>query len=460
MNHLYKPMLAKETNKAFNDKDWLFEVKWDGFRAIAYVNNELSLRSRNNKELKFDFPELEELIQLTHDVVLDGEIIMLNKGKVTFQTLLEKGKKFSALKTPAVYVVFDILEKEGKSLVDLPLIERKKILKTALREGQHVILSDFVEELGLSYFQIATQKGLEGIMAKKKDGPYRPGLRSDNWLKIKMIKSCDCLVFGYTKGTGLREKTFGALLLGLYDTQGNPIYVGKVGTGFSKQTLDVLYETFRKIKTEIAPFNANIIGEFTWLVPQIVCEIRYQVVTPDMKLRLPRFERIRSDKLPSDCTIDQVTEQPLEIYNSKRNFENTVEPKADIPNKKDSAEKIFVVQEHHSRRLHYDFRLERDGVLKSWAVPKGIPEKTEDKRLAVQVEDHPLAYAQFEGEIPKGEYGAGQVIIWDKGFYQTKVWEPKIIEFILHGKKLNGKYVLVPLSRGGNKNWLMLKGKE
>jgi bifunctional non-homologous end joining protein LigD len=165
-------------------------------------------------------------------------------------------------------------------------------------------------------------------------------------------------------------------------------------------------------------------------------------------------------KLPSQCTIDQISKQPLEVYNAKRNFENTAEPKGNGQNKKDVADKIFVVQEHHSKRLHYDFRLERDGVLKSWAVPKGVPEKNEDKRLAVQVEDHPLAYAEFEGEIPKGEYGAGQVIIWDKGTYQAKVWEPQIIEFTLHGKKLNGKYVLVQLKRGGDKNWLMLKGKE
>ena len=118
-----------------------------------------------------------------------------------------------------------------------------------------------------------------------------------------------------------------------------------------------------------------------------------------------------------------------------------------------------MVQEHHARRLHYDFRLERDGVLKSWAVPKGIPETPEDKRLAVQVEDHPLDYAKFEGEIPQGQYGAGKVIIWDKGTYETKVWDEKMVEVILDGKKLKGRYVLVPLKKAGEKNWLMLKAK-
>ena len=119
-----------------------------------------------------------------------------------------------------------------------------------------------------------------------------------------------------------------------------------------------------------------------------------------------------------------------------------------------------MVQEHHARRLHYDFRLEREGVLKSWAVPKGVPQDANDKRLAVETEDHPVDYATFEGTIPDGQYGAGQVIIWDKGTYETKIWNEKMIEIILNGAKLRGRYVLVPFKRGGPKNWLMLKPKE
>jgi bifunctional non-homologous end joining protein LigD len=120
-----------------------------------------------------------------------------------------------------------------------------------------------------------------------------------------------------------------------------------------------------------------------------------------------------------------------------------------------------VVQEHHARRLHYDFRLERDGVLKSWAVPKGIPQSLTEKRLAVETENHPLDYAKFEGEIPKGEYGAGEVVIWDRGTFETKVWSEKMIEVLLNGAKLKGRYVLVPLKPSGEKkNWLMLKGKD
>ena len=459
-------MLARVANKPFSSKDWIFEVKWDGFRAIAYVNEELSLRSRNGKELKYNFPELEELKQQAQNVVLDGEIVILNAGKVNFQALLERGRsvsppeiEFRTRRAPAVYVVFDILEKDGKPLVDLPLMERKRILKETVKEGAHVLLTDYVEEKGEAYYKAALEKGLEGIMAKKKDSPYEPGVRSGNWLKIKKLRSCDCVVFGYTKGTGARETTFGALLLGLYDKEGKPVYVGKVGTGFSQDTLKALSEAFQKLETDAAPFEADVVGEVRWLKPELVCEILYQVVTNDGRLRMPRFQRLRSDKPPSECTVDQLSEgKPLEEYHSKRDFSGTTEPKGDGEKKGEG--RIFVVQEHHARRLHYDFRLERDGVLKSWAVPKGIPESTEDKRLAVETEDHPIDYASFEGIIPEGHYGAGTVKIWDKGTYELKVWDEKMVEFTLHGEKLKGRYVLVRLKKAGEKSWLMLKGKE
>jgi bifunctional non-homologous end joining protein LigD len=457
-------MLARLASTPFSGKDWIFEIKWDGFRAIAYVNKELNLRSRNGKELKNNFPELEELEQLAQNVVLDGEIVILKEGKPDFQALLERGKTNSLInvevqtrRSPAVYVVFDILEKDGKPLVNLPLIERKAILKQSIREGQHVLLSDFVEEKGEAYYKAALEKGLEGIMAKKKDSVYEPGIRSGNWLKIKKLRSCDCVIFGYTTGTGIRTDTFGALLLGLYDKEGKPVYVGKVGTGFSHDALVSLSKTFQKLKMATAPFKVDIHEEITWLAPELVCEVSYQVVTRDGRLRMPRFRGLREDKSPAECTVDQIFQDELKEYFSKRNFKMTTEP---VGGGKKGEEKSFVVQEHHARRLHYDFRLEKDGVLKSWAVPKGIPQTPNEKRLAVETENHPLEYANFEGTIPEGQYGAGTVRIWDKGSYETKVWDENMIELTLHGQKLKGRYVLVKLKKTGNKNWLLLKGRE
>jgi len=148
----------------------------------------------------------------------------------------------------------------------------------------------------------------------------------------------------------------------------------------------------------------------------------------------------------------------LSEYQSKRKFKETPEPKG---GQKPEGKPIFVIQEHHSRRLHYDLRLESGGVLKSWAVPKGMPEDSKQRHLAVQTEDHPYEYASFEGTIPKGEYGAGTVKIWDKGKYETKLWEDDKIEFTLNGEKLHGRYILVRLKKAkDDTSWLLLKGKE
>ena len=322
------------------------------------------------------------------------------------------------------------------------------------------MLADYVEEKGEVFYEAVMQKGLEGVMAKKKNGKYEPGARTGSWLKIKKIRTCDCVIFGYTKGTGARKSTFGALILGLYGKDGNPVFVGKVGTGFSEETLKSLLNDFDKLKEAAAPFEADVPEKVTWLKPTLVCEVGYQVVTQDGRLRMPRYLRLRSDKQPKDCTTDQLGEELLKAYAEKRDFLATTEPPAEKEEAARNDAKIFVVQEHHARRLHFDFRLEKDGVLKSWAVPKGIPATPEDKRLAVQVEDHPLDYAKFEGTIPEGQYGAGKVIIWDRGTYETKVWDEKMVEVILDGKRLKGRYALVPLKRAGKNNWLMLKAKD
>jgi DNA ligase D-like protein (predicted 3'-phosphoesterase) len=226
----------------------------------------------------------------------------------------------------------------------------------------------------------------------------------------------------------VRGKTFGALLLGVYDKEGKSLYLGKVGTGFSEQTLGSLMGKFEKIKTEKAPFKSDSGDNVTWLEPKLVCEVAYQVLTNDFKLRMARFRGLREDKAPEDCTIDQFMEKTppskedsgkLSEYNAKRDFNQPSEPKAEV--KETGGEPIFVVQEHHARRLHYDFRLESGGVLKSWAVPKGIPEDTKQRHLAVETEDHPLEYANFAGTIPEGQYGAGTVSIWDKGRYSVSL---------------------------------------
>jgi DNA ligase D-like protein (predicted ligase)/DNA ligase D-like protein (predicted 3'-phosphoesterase) len=466
MKQHYKPMLAQTADAPFNSEDWIFEIKWDGIRAISYVDNEVSIRSRNDKEMKQNFPEIvDELKTLAKNVVLDGEIVVIKEGKADFQSVIQRARatrsheiEVEAQRNPATYVVFDMIEKEGQPLLELPLIQRKKSLEQSLRDGSHVSLSLFVEKEGKAYYEAALKKGVEGIMAKKKDSPYIPGVRSYNWLKIKKLATCDCVIFGYTRGEGSRRETFGSLVLGLYEGE-KPVYVGNVGTGFSLEDLESLMKTFEELETKERTLPADIVvaGEIVWLVPKLVCEVTYQSVTRDGKLRMARFRTLRLDKKPDECTSDQIKRSSLSEYISKRDFSVTPEPKSEETL---GENKIFVVQEHSARRLHYDLRLERQGVLKSWAVPKGIPQKTGDKRLAVQTEDHPFEYQKFEGTIPKGQYGAGTVRIWDKGSYELKIWKDDKIEFKLNGEKLHGSYALVRLKKATEKDWLLMKLRD
>ena len=459
----YKPMLAHPADAPFSSDDWIFEVKWDGIRAISYVKEELSIRSRNHKELTGSFPELSELNDLTRDTVLDGEIIVMKDGKADFQILNQRRQNtepdevaYMSGKFPATYIIFDILEKDGEELLDIPLMERKRILKNSVKEGKFVVLSIFVEKTGEAYYQAALGKGLEGIMAKKKQSSYEPGKRSNYWLKIKQEKTCDCVIFGYTKGEGNREKTFGSLILGLYDAA-VPVFIGKVGTGFSQEDGENLKLSLDKYKVEQETLTGvDTDREITWLRPELVCEVGYQSITDDGKLRIPVFKGFREDKNPFEGTIDQIR-PALSDYAARRDFSRTPEPPV---SEEEGKGKSFVVQEHHARRLHYDLRLERDGVLKSWAVPKGVPEKSGDRRLAVQVEDHPLEYRRFEGTIPEGQYGAGTVKIWDKGLYEPIIWEANKIEFIVKGEKMEGRYVLVKFKKAGENNWLLFKGGD
>ncbi len=470
----YKPMLAGTAPAPFSDDNWLYEIKWDGVRAIANVGQGVALRSRNGTDLSRQFPELAELLTLAPATVLDGEIVVMSGGKPDMQALLSRlqGREPGAGAVPVTYIVFDILCHRGKDMTPLPLSERRRVLKEVVREGPHVVISQPVAGRGEDYYRAAVAQGLEGIMAKRADSPYEPGVRSGTWLKVKALKTCDCVIAGYTGGRGGRSAVFGALLLGLYEG-GALVPAGKVGTGFSDQLLGDLMKTFSSRVTS-RPNFPRVHGKVVWLEPVLVCEVEYLAVTKDRKLRMPRFVRLRTDKPAGACTTDQLTgpvpahpaagtgaqrspapaaKTMLRNYHEKRNFSVSPEPRGP----QDMSAR-FVVQEHHAHRLHYDFRLERDGVLKSWAVPKGIPATAGEKHLAVAVEDHPLEYITFEGSIPEGEYGAGTVTVWDSGTYESKHWDAEKIEVVLHGQRLSGIYVLVKFKRAGDKDWLLLKG--
>jgi DNA ligase D-like protein (predicted ligase) len=310
-----KPMLAKTARKPFSSPDWIFEVKWDGIRAISYIDTKLSIRSRRGNELLGAFPELTELKELVSSkAILDGEIVVLRGSKPDFQLAIERFNApqervaYLAKRFPASYVVFDILAYRGESLFNTPLMKRKEVLREALREGKRVVIADFVEEHGEAYYEAVLKLGLEGIVAKRKTSIYEPGKRSSDWLKIKRIKSVDCIIVGFTKGKGEREESFGALLLALY--QGDELrYVGKVGTGFDEATLRSLREQLEKLRVdslELAGYEG--VKEASFVKPEFVAEIAYDSVTRDLRLRMPRFVRLRLDKPASECSVEQLGE--------------------------------------------------------------------------------------------------------------------------------------------------------
>jgi bifunctional non-homologous end joining protein LigD len=308
-------MLAKETDEAFDDKDWLYEIKWDGYRAIAEISKDnIELYSRNGNSFKERYPLLvNSLKKIKHECVLDGEIVVLNEeGFPDFQKIqhYEDNTNF-----PLVYYVFDLLSLNGHSLYDQPLIERKKLLKKLLRKDPMIKFSDHITGNGIDFFNASVHKNLEGIMAKKADSHYYPGKRTNEWLKIKNHKSADVLIAGYTKPTGSR-KYFGSLVLAVKKGKQYK-HVGHAGTGFDDKKLKELYDLFQGYKQSGAPFNepVEVNESVTWLKPVLVCEVKFTEWTKDEKLRHPVFLQLRYDK--SSKEIDMKNVKPVKKKTEK-----------------------------------------------------------------------------------------------------------------------------------------------
>ena len=290
-------MLATAVDDPFSHEDWIFELKLDGFRAIAETGKkDLRFYSRNGLSFIDRFPGISnELMKIKKKMIIDGEVVLFNeKGVPDFQKLqhYEQNKHF-----PLVYYVFDLLELDGEDLCRHPLIERKKKLKSLLPGKNKIILySDHVLEDGIGLFEETTKKNLEGIMAKRGDSFYYPGVRTKDWLKIKGQQSQEAIIVGYTEPRRSR-KHFGSILLGEYD-KGKLKYIGHAGTGFSDKTLDELIARMKPLKISRSPFNEKIKtnAPVTWLTPKLVCEVNYTEQTRDGMLRHPVFKGLRPEK--------------------------------------------------------------------------------------------------------------------------------------------------------------------
>lgn len=303
------PMLAKETDKPFDDKEWIYEMKWDGYRAIAEVNeHDVSLYSRNGNTFNYSYPIIvDALKKLKIHAVLDGEIVVMDEnGKSSFQ-----GLQFYQNSTtdPIEYRVFDLLSLKGQDVCSLALTDRKKLLKLLLPNNNPVIkYSDHIEEQGIEFFKLAVKNDLEGIMAKDSNSLYYQGSRTSQWLKIKNHKSLEAIIAGFTEPGGGR-KHFGALVLGVW--KGNElVYIGHTGSGFDTKGLEKMNKLMKPLIQKKSPFKTEIKTNMpvTWIKPIMVCEVKFTEWTRDGHLRHPIFLRLREDK-----TSMQVTTKEIEL---------------------------------------------------------------------------------------------------------------------------------------------------
>jgi len=315
-NEKIKPMLA-EKSKAFDNKEFLFEIKFDGTRAISYIDtSNKKVRMLNRRMLFFEdrYPEFREIWKNINceKAIVDGEIVIFKNGVPNFYLLQEREQVESDLRAeilsrinPATYIIFDILYKDGKELVNLPLIERKKILKECIKEDERVVASEYILEKGVTFFEEVKKRNLEGIMAKKINSSYQIGKRSKDWLKIKDFETIDCIICGYTKGEGWREEYFGSLVLGCYHNN-KLTYIGKCGTGLDEKGYEELTKLLEKKESKQNPFGEEIEElkkNVVWVKPQLVCEVKFMEITPDLKLRAPSFVKLRRDKPIEECII-------------------------------------------------------------------------------------------------------------------------------------------------------------
>jgi len=301
------PMLATLVDEPFDEKGWVYEIKWDGYRALAFMNKDkVELKSRNDKSFNEKFyPIYERIKKWNINAIVDGEIVVIGDRGISHFGNLQNWR--SEADGELVYYVFDILWLDGKNLMNLSLLERREILQKIMPDDDRIRLSQLFKESGTKFFNAAQKNGLEGIIAKKADSVYNAGDRTRDWLKIKANKRQEMIIGGYTINEDT-SKPFSALLVGVFDKK-KLRYTGKVGTGFSLKKQEELLKLFKPLITTKIPFeeapDVNKPSRFRakpphataiWLKPQLVCEVNYAEMTADGIMRHPSFEGMREDK--------------------------------------------------------------------------------------------------------------------------------------------------------------------
>jgi bifunctional non-homologous end joining protein LigD len=293
-------MLATLVGEPFDKPGWVYEEKYDGYRLLAYKEGEqVRLISRNDIDRSSSYPEVAEAIAKLRpaSLLLDGEVVVFDRKRVSHFQLLQQSKG------NRVFATFDCLYVDGEDLRRKPLSERRSVLERVVTENGKLILSRRLAANGLKAYEIAKRRGYEGLIAKDLASPYVEG-RSSYWLKVKVHQEDEFVIAGYTAPAGARQH-FGALLLGAYE-DGKLLYVGKVGTGFDRNSLASLYKKFQPlVRSGSALADAPRERDVTYLEPKLVAQISYQEMTDDRKLRQPVFLGLRDDKRAKDVTVPE-----------------------------------------------------------------------------------------------------------------------------------------------------------
>ena len=306
MNPAYRPMLATLVNEPFDDKEWVFETKWDGFRLITEKRGEtVTLWSRNGINVTTKYSVLLPALQKVEgSCVIDGELCALDAhGRSRFQLLQNALNE----KAKLLYVVFDALFAGGNDIRQKPLLQRKEILKALLPHDPLLRYSEHVAEFGKREFAKARRAHEEGVIAKRAAGLYFSGKRTREWLKFKAVHEQEVVIVGYTEPRRSR-KFFGSLVLAVRDKANKRwIYAGHVGTGFDQAALKSIYETMQPLRTDKKPFDQKVKYESatTWLIPKLVGEVKFTEWTSEAEMRHPVFLGLRTDKKATDVIREQ-----------------------------------------------------------------------------------------------------------------------------------------------------------
>ncbi len=305
----YEPMLPTLTQNMFQRTDWLYEPKLDGYRVLGFVDGaSVHLRSRGGQAYEGRYPEIARVLaaQPVDRAVFDGEVVAVGPdGRMSFQRLQNRaGQPDTQLR----YYVFDLLYLDGYDLLNVPLLQRKELLRAVLAPigGAHEVA---VFDDGTALFAVAESQGLEGVVAKRRDSAYEPGRRVRTWLKVKTSQSDEFAIVGYTLGTGRRMETLGSLILGTHAPDGRLLYAGHVGTGFDESSLKSVLRRLQPLRRATSPLDEPVPrggaasragGPAVWVEPTVVAEIKFSERTEDGRLRHPVFMRLRDDKPARD----------------------------------------------------------------------------------------------------------------------------------------------------------------